>query len=124
EVAGGALTERAALHVERAELAQVPVRLLEVPADRLVVLDRVAHPSLEPVGEACVQVGARVLEEAPVGRITGEHMVEAERGLAEVPARVRLDELAPTERFEPRIEIGRFARQQTADGGARELPAD
>ena len=44
EVARGALAERAAARVERAELAQVLVRLLEVPADRLVVLERVADP--------------------------------------------------------------------------------
>ena len=37
-----ALAEGAALRVERAELAQMLVRLLEVPADRLVVLDGVA----------------------------------------------------------------------------------
>ena len=107
EVARRPLAERPTLRVERAELAQVLVRLLEVPADRLVVLDRVADPRLEPVGEARVQLGARVLEEAPVGRVADQHVVEAEHGLAEEPARVRLDQLAPPERLEARVEVGR-----------------
>ena len=47
-----ALAERAARRVERPELAQVLVRLLEMPADRLVVLGRVADLRLDPVGEA------------------------------------------------------------------------
>src|SRR5262249_61060996 len=116
---GGALTGGPALRGEGAGLAQVLVRLLGVPADRLVVLDRVTHSSLEPVGEARVQIGAGVLEETPVGGVADQHVMEAERGLAEVPARVRLDELAPTERFWPRIENGRFPRRPLGDAGAR-----
>ena len=42
------------VRVERTELAQVLVRLLEMPADRLVVLGGVADLRLDPVGErAC-----------------------------------------------------------------------
>src|SRR5206468_1636236 len=48
------LAEGAPLRVDRPELAQVLVRLLEVPADRLVVLDRLADPALDPLGETAV----------------------------------------------------------------------
>ena len=43
EMAGGALAEGAPFRVERPDLGEVLVRLLEVPADRLVVFDGVDH---------------------------------------------------------------------------------
>src|SRR5581483_3085683 len=61
-----ALAERAAPRVERIDLEAVLVRLLEMEADRLVVLDRLAGAALDPVGEALVQLGARLLEQPPV----------------------------------------------------------
>ena len=124
EIARRPLAEGAALRVDRAELAQVLVRLLEVPADRLVVLDGLADPALEPVGEAAVQLRARVLQQAPVGRVADQHVVEAQRRLAEEPAGVGLDQLAAPQRLEPRVEVADLARQQVGDGGARELPPD
>ena len=113
-----------ALRVERTELAQVLVRLLEVPADRLVVLGGVADPRLDPVGEAAVQLGARALEQAPVGRVADQHVVEAQHRLAEEPAGVALDQLAAPQRLEPRVELAAFAaaaarRRRCARSGGR-----
>ena len=88
------------------ELAQVLVRLLEMPADRLVVLDGVADPRLDPVGEALVQLGARALEQAAVGGVADQHVVEAQHRLAEEPAGVGLDQLAAAQRLEARVEVG------------------
>ena len=52
QMARGPLAEGAALRVDRAELAQMLVGLLEVPAERLVVLDGSRGARLQPVGEA------------------------------------------------------------------------
>jgi hypothetical protein len=93
EAARRALAERTALRIQRAELAQVLMRLLEMPSDRLVVLDGIACACLDPVGQARVQIGAGVLQQAPVSRVADQHVVEAQRGLAEKPAGVRLDQL-------------------------------
>ena len=125
EVARRALAERAPLRVDRAQLAQVPVRLLEVPADRLVVLDRLADPALDPVGEASVQLRPRALQHPAVRRVADQPVVEPQRRLAEEPGGVGLDQLAAPQRFQPRVEIAlRLARQQVRDGRARELPPD
>ena len=110
--------------VERTELAQMPVRLLQVPADRLVVLDRLPDPALEPVGEAAVQLGARALQEPAIGGVADQHVMEAQHRLAQEPAGVGLDQLAPPERLEPGVEVADPAGQQLGDGGARELPSD
>ena len=119
------LAERAAVRIERAQLTQVLVRLLEVPADRLLVLDRPAGARLEPVGEAGVQLCARAAQHAAVGGVADQRVVEAERRLAEQPAGVGLDQLAPAQRLEPRVEVGvRLARQQVRHGRARELAPD
>jgi hypothetical protein len=72
EEAGGAVAERLRLGIERSELAQVLVRLLEMPTDGLVVLDRIADPRRQPVGDARVQLGARALEDAAVGGIANQ----------------------------------------------------
>ena len=112
ETLRGAFAEPAAARVERAELAQVLVRLLEMPADRLVVLGRAGRARLDPVGEARVQLGARALEEAAVGGVADQHVVEAQHRLAEEPAGVALDQLAAAQRLEARVEIA--ARPATA----------
>jgi hypothetical protein len=119
-----ALAERAAVRVDLPELPQVLMRLLEVPADGLVVLDRVAGLARDPVGDTLVQLRPRPLEHATVGGVAGEAMVEAQRRLAQEPGRVGLDQLAAPERFQARVEIGLLPRQQVGEGGARELPAD
>ena len=65
------------------------MRLLEMPADGLVVLGGVADLRLDPVGEARVQLGARALEQAPIGGVADQHVVEAQHRLAEEPAACR-----------------------------------
>ena len=124
EMARGALAERPALRVDRTELAQVLVGLLEVPAERLVVLDGSRGARLEPVGEAAVQLRAGVLEQAPVGRVADQDVMEAQRRLAEKPAGVGLDQLAAPQRFEPRVEIADLARQELGQRSAREVAPD
>ena len=116
EVACRALAEAPTVRVDRSDLAQVLVRLLEVPPNGLVVLDRLPDPALQPVGEAPVELGARALQQAPVGRVADQHVMEAQRRLAEKRAGVGLDELAVPQRFEPRVEVGAdLARQQVGD---------
>src|SRR5207247_11149267 len=54
---GGAAPEFAPSFVERPELGEIPVRLLEVPTDDLRVLGRAIPGSpLEPIGEAHMHV--------------------------------------------------------------------
>ena len=101
------------------------VRLLEVPADRLVVLDAASPTRLSSQSAKRSCSSARVpFKMPPVGRVADQHVVEAQRRLAEEPAGVGLDQLAPPQRLEARVEIGDLARQQMRDGGARELPPD
>ncbi len=51
-------------------------------------------------------------------------MVEAQHRLAEEPARVALDQLAPPERLQARVQISGIAGQQLGHRAARELTAD
>ena len=110
------LAQCSSLHVDRAELAEMLVCLLEMPADGLVVLARDARATLDPVGQTRVQLGTRAFQHAPVGGVTDQQMVKAQRGLSEVPARVRLDELAPPQRLDPR---SRDRSRSPSGGGAR-----
>jgi predicted dehydrogenase len=50
--------------------------------------------------------------------------MEAQHRLAEEPAGVGLDELAPPQRLESRVEVAELARQEVRDGCTRELPSD
>jgi hypothetical protein len=118
------LAERPALRIDRPELAEELVRLLEMPADRLVVLDRLGGARFDPVGKAAVQLRARPLEQAPVGRVADQHVVEAQHRLAEEPAAVRLDQLAAPQRLDPRVQVGGFAWQQRSNRVAGEVAAD
>ena len=124
EAHGGARAETPRVRVERSEFAQERVRLLEMPADRLVVLGRVADLRLDPVCDRRVQLGARALQQAPVRRVADQHVMEAQHRLAEQPAGVALDQLAAAQRFEARVEIAGLARQQRRDGAAREVAPD
>ena len=124
QMARGPLAEGPALRVDRAELAQMLVGLLEVPAERLVVLDGPRGARLQPVGEAAVQLRAGVLEQAPVGRVADQHVMEAQHRLAEEPAGVGFDELAAPQRLEPRVEIADLARQELGQRSPREVPPD
>ena len=94
------------------------VRLLEMPADHLVVLDGIARTRLDPVREARVQLGTRSLEHAPVCGVADQHMVETQDRLAEKPAGVTLDQLASCERFEPRVQVRDVAGEQLGDRAA------
>ena len=62
------------------------MRLLEMPAERVVVLGRAGvEPVTEPVGVALVQLGARPLQQPAVGRVPDQRVVEAQHRLAEEP---------------------------------------
>ena len=67
--------------VERAELGEVAVRLLEVVAEDLLVLGRapVAVDAVGPLDEALVKRRAGALEEALVRGVADEDVVEAVR---------------------------------------------
>ena len=69
---------------------------------------------------SAVQLGARALQQAPVGGVADQHVVEAQRRLAEEPAGVGLDQLAAPQRFEPRVEVGRARAAAGARRAARE----
>ena len=120
----GALAEGPARCIDRAELAQVLVGLLEVPAEHLVVLDGPPGARLEPVGEAAVQLCPGVLQQAPVGRVADQYVMEAQNRLAEKPPGVGLDQLAAPQRFETSVEVADLARQELRQRSAREVPAD
>ena len=124
QAACGALAERTATRIERAELAAVLVSLFEMPPDRLVVLGRVLDLRLDPLGELLVKLGAGALEHAPVGRVADEYVMEAQNGLAEEPARVAFDQLGAPQRLQPGVEFAAVAFQQCRHGAAREMPAD
>jgi len=119
-----AFAEPLAVRIERTELAQEPVRLLQMPADHLVVLGRVANLCLDPVGELRVQLGARALEKPAVCGVADQHVMEAQHRLAEQPAGVALDQLAAAQRFEARVELAGFARHQRRNGTPRKVTAD
>src|SRR5581483_11041398 len=72
---------RAAEVVERSQLGQVAVRLLEVVAEDLLVLGlppALAVDAIGPVDEALVQRRAGALEQAAVRGLPDQHVVEAE----------------------------------------------
>src|SRR5262249_58557017 len=101
-VRGGAAAGGPSGRTDRAELPQVLMRPLEVPPDRLVVLDRLADPALNPVADAGVQLRPRALEHPAVRRIADEAVVEAQRRLAQEPRGIGLDQLAAPQRLQPR----------------------
>ena len=70
------------LGVGPAELASVARRLLEVVADDLVELDQLARVRVEPVGEALVQLGARLLRQRVVRGVADQQVAEPERVVA------------------------------------------
>ena len=101
------------------------MRLLEMPADRLVVLAGGAGARRDPVGEPPVQLGARALQELAIGRVADQHVVEAQRRLAQIPGGIGLDELAAAQPVEAFLQRGaRLAWQQRGEGGAGEAAPD
>ena len=82
--------------VERPEIREVAVRLLEVVAEDLLVLGlavAVAVDALRPGDEALVQGDACPLEDAGVGRVADEQVVEAEGARAAEAGRVLAHEV-------------------------------
>ena len=86
-------------------------RLLELVADGVVVLGGVADLLLEPVGDALVEVGPVVLEQASVGGVADEHVVEPQDGLVDPVRPRRFDQLLLAQSFEggvePWLHVGR-----------------
>src|SRR5215212_2704112 len=94
----GALSQRGGVVVVGAELDEMHVRLLEMPAERLFVFGRVVAGAFgEPVGVALVQFGARALEEAPVRGVADQRMMETKHWVAEKPRAIGLDQLGPAQ---------------------------
>ena len=124
QVARRAPADRCAVGVERSELAQMPVCLLQVPADRLLVLGCPIRLRGDPVRQPLVQLCARAAQHAAVGGVADQRVVEAQAGLAEKPAAVRLDQLGAAQRLELGVELGGIALQQVCDRGAREPAPD
>ena len=82
--------------VERPQLGEVAVRLLEVVAEDLLVLGlavALAVHALRPVDEALVKCGPRALEDAVVRRVSDQEMVEAERAPTDESGGVCADEV-------------------------------
>ena len=68
--------------VQRAELGEVAVRLLEVVAEDLLVLRRAfAVDAVRPLDELLVERRASALEDPVVGGVADEDVVEAKRFL-------------------------------------------
>src|SRR5262245_44054118 len=125
EVPCGPLADRPPPSVDRTQLTQVLMGLLEMPADRLVLLADVAGVDIEPVREAGVQLGARALQEPAVRRVADQRVVKLEDALTGERSRLDLDQLAAPQRLEPRVEFRMLlGRQQMSECVARELPPD
>ena len=125
EPPGGAGSQLAAF-LERSELRQVAVRVLEVVAEQLVVLGgSLAGRSLEPVGVAPVEVGAARLQYAPVGDVAEQDVGEAEGLVPREPPAVARDHLLLQERLEaPGERRGVGAVGQGEERAHPERPAD
>ncbi len=106
---GAVGTERAAVVVERPELGQIAMRLLEVVAEDLLVLRRaLAVDAVGPLDELLVERGPRALEDRVVGGVANEDVVEAE-GVLLRPRVVRANELLLGERVQVDVELGLHA---------------
>ena len=84
EMPCGPVAELATVIVERSEVGEIVVRLLEVVPEKLVVLGlavSLAVDALSPVRETLVQRCARPLQNSVVSRVADEDVVEPELGL-------------------------------------------
>ncbi len=87
--------------VERAELGEVPIRLLEVIAEDLLVLGRaLAVDAVGPLDELLVKRRAGALEDSVVGGVPDEDVVEAIRLFFGGSVGVGQNELLVRERLE------------------------
>src|SRR5262249_43582028 len=125
EVLRSPLAQRPPPTVERTQLTQVLMGLLEMPADGLVLVADAPGRGLEPVREAGVELRARALQEPAVGRVADQPVVKLEGSLTGERSRLDLDQLAAPQRFESRVEFRTLlGRQQIRERVARELPSD
>ena len=86
----------------------------------LVTVERAGVEAVtEPVGVALVQLGARPLQQAPVGGVADQDVVEAEDRLAQYQRVVGLDELPAPQRSRCVVEL---ARRAPARGGRSTAP--
>ena len=104
--------------VERPELEEVAVGLLEVVAEDLLVLDRaLAVHAVGPLDELLVEGRAGALQHAVVRRVADEDVMEAERVLLDRSRPVGLHELLVRERGQVRSDRGADAFDgQVPDG--------
>ena len=101
--------------VERGELGQAEVRLLQVVPEDLLVLGSAVATLVDSVGpsdEAFVENRARPLEEAPVGRVADQDVPEAVASLEGDSRRLGSDEVLSRERLE---ELGDIVPNVTGD---------
>ena len=113
--------------VERPELRQVPVGLLEVVAEDLLVLQRaVAVDDVRPADELLVQLGARPLQQRLVGRVADERVVEPPRLLEAPLGRLRPHELLVSERLQVNDDplTDRLGRELAHCVGGEDVPDD
>ena len=101
-----------------AELAAVAGRLLEVVAEHLVELDQVLPVRLEPIGEAIMELCARLLRQGVVGGVADQQVPEPEGVVARQGGRRRVDQLLAHEPDERRLDVGGMG--QLDDGAAME----
>ena len=102
----GIARQRSGAIVRRAELAAIPVGLLEVVAEDLLVVVRVVRRDLrQPPGEALVQVGSLFLRHRLVGRVADQEVSEPERVLAGELGAVGADQFLPREREQARADM-------------------
>ena len=93
-----------------AELGETRVSLLEVVADDLLEL---LAASVEPAGEALVEVGAQRFRDAVVRRVANEHVAEAERVVDRL---VGTDQLLAHESCQPCARMGAGRRLRARRG--------
>src|SRR2546425_10615571 len=87
--------------VERPELGEIPVRLLEVVPEYLLVLQRaVAVDTIRPADELLVERRPRTLQQSVVGRLANQNVMEAVRVLERTLRGIRSHELLGAERGE------------------------
>ncbi len=126
EVGAGALGEAAGLLlVELAELDPEAVRLLEMPAERLVLLGDRFRNGLEPCRVSGMEVSAHLLEDAAIGGVSDQRVMEPVEAVVGPPRALGVDELAPTECVEMRVEVRRHVlRKQHEQCTAGKVTAD
>ena len=119
---GGRAGERALRLTVEAQLCAEAKRLLEVVRDDLVQLERRPRRPFDPLGEASVEVSAKLLRQGGVRRVADQQMAEPKRVLA----RLRPDQLlAHQVRQEPIDVAANLFGRQLCDGPRVEhLPLD